>query len=96
MILNIHICNYSHKKWKNSLETRAVLLFLHELLEKYLGWPYREHIKTAINGGFCEKLLSENDFEAVLFFCYYDYGANASEAVHKIATDQRDYHKCFV
>ena len=26
-------------------------------------------------------------------FCY-DYGANASEAVQKIATDQRNYHKC--
>ena len=27
-------------------------------------------------------------------FCCYDYGANASEAVEKIATDQKDYHKC--
>ena len=27
------------------------------------------------------------------FFCY-DYGANASEAVEKIAADQDDYHKC--
>ena len=26
-------------------------------------------------------------------FCY-GYGANASEAVQKIATDQRNYHKC--
>ena len=32
-------------------------------------------------------------FEAVLaFFCCYDYGANASEAVQKIATDQKGYH----
>ena len=47
------------------------------------------------NGGFCEELLSENDFEAVLVtFCCYDYGANASETVQKIATDQKDYHKC--
>ena len=45
--------------------------------------------------GFCEELLSENDFEAVLAnFCCYDYGGNASEAVHKIATDQKDYRKC--
>ena len=30
------------------------------------------------NGSFCEELLSENDFEAVLAnFCCYDYGANA-------------------
>ena len=52
-------------------------------------WPYREYIKTAKNGGF------ENDFEAVLVtFCCYDYGVNASEAVQKIATDQKDNHKC--
>ena len=32
------------------------------------------YIKTAKNGGFCEELLSENDFEAVLVnFCCYKY-----------------------
>ena len=38
---------------------------------KYLGWPYREYIKTAKYGDFYEELLSENDFEAVLaiFYC---------------------------
>ena len=25
--------------------------------------------------------------------CSYSYGANASEAVEKIATDEKDYHK---
>ena len=46
------------------------------------------------NGGFCEELLSENDFEAVLAnFCCHDHCVNASEAVQKIATDQQDYHK---
>ena len=46
--------------------------------------PCRKCIKTAKNGGFCEELLSENDFEAVLVnFCCYEYGANASEAVQK-------------
>ena len=36
--------------------------------------PYRKHIKAAKNGGFCEELLSENDFEAVLVnFCCYEY-----------------------
>ena len=36
--------------------------------------PYRKYIKTAKNGGFCEELLSENDFEAVLVnFCCYEY-----------------------
>ena len=36
--------------------------------------PYRKYIKTAKNGVFCEELLSENDFEAVLVnFCSYKY-----------------------
>ena len=49
---------------------------------KYLGWPYKEYIKTAKNRSFCVVLLSENDFEAVLAnFCCYDYGANNLEAV---------------
>ena len=46
------------------------------------------------NGGFCEELLSEDDFEAVLAtFCCYDCNTNASEAVQNIAADQKDYHK---
>ena len=38
---------------------------------------------TAKNGDFCEELLSENGFEAVLvnFCCSEYYNANASEAV---------------
>ena len=44
---------------------------------------------------FSDEFLGENDFKAVLAtFCYYDYDVNASEAVEKIATDQKDYHKC--
>ena len=42
---------------------------------------------------FCEELLTENDFEAVLVnFCCYDYGANASEAVQKISTSTLDLY----
>ena len=66
------------------------------LILKYLGWPYREYIKTAKNGGFCEELLSENDFEAILSeFLLYDCnnGAKAPEAIQNIATDKDD-HKC--
>ena len=37
----------------------------------------------------CEDLVTENDFQAILAI-----GANVSEAVQKIATDQKDYHKC--
>ena len=41
----------------------------------YLNFSiYRKYIETAKNGGFCEELLSENDFEAVLInFCCYEY-----------------------
>ena len=64
------------------------MIFLLEL--EYLGWPYREYIQTAKSGSFSEELLSENDFEAVAEnFCFYDYGANASEAVQKISTMSR-------
>ena len=49
-------------------------------------------MKTAKNGDFCEELLSENNFEAVLAtFCCYGHGAKTSEAVQKIATDQKVY-----
>ena len=59
------------------------------------GGRTRECIRTAKNGGFCEELLSENDFETVLANLYScDYGANASEAVQKISTDQKDDQKC--
>ena len=39
------------------------------------------HQKTAKNGGFCEELLSKNDFETVLVNFSDDYGTNTSEAV---------------
>ena len=43
--------------------------------------------KQQKNSGFCEELLSENDFEAVLVnFCCYEYGANAFEAAQNIST----------
>ena len=76
--------------WKHGLYCWCFLLNL-----KYLGWSWREYIKTVKNGGFREKLLSENNFKVVLAtFCCCDHGVNTSEAVQKIATDQKDYHKC--
>ena len=67
------------------------------LNQKYLGLPYRAYIKTARNGSFCEELLSENDFEVALTtFCCYDHGANASETVQKIATDQKRVSQMFL
>ena len=51
--------------------------------------------KQQKNGDFCEELLRESDFEVVLAtFCCYDHNAKASEAVQKIATDQKKYRKC--
>ena len=62
---------------------------------KFLGWPYRAYIKTEKNGGFCEELLSEIDFEAVLAtFCCHYLLILTSEALQKIATDKKDYHRC--
>ena len=62
---------------------------------EYLWWLYGVYIKTAKNGDFCEELPSENDFEAVLVtFRCYDHGAKTSEAVQKIVTAQKEYHKC--
>ena len=75
---------HSHKKRKDSLETRVDCWYF-RLNLKYLGWPYREYIKTAKNGGIWAALAT--------FYCYH-YGANASEAVLKIPKDQKDYHKC--
>ena len=54
-------------------------------------------MKTAKNGEFSEALLSENSFEASLgTFCYYGHGVKASEAVQKIAADQKEYRKYFL
>ena len=62
---------------------------------KYLGWSYRAYIKKAKNGGFCEELLIENNFQTVLAaFCCYDHGTKASEVVQKIAADEKEYCKC--
>ena len=89
---NIIVIRNGRIVWKHGL-----FCWYFGLSLKYLEWPYREYIKTAKNGDFCEELLSENDFEAVLttFYCY-DHGAKASEAVQKIATDQKEYCKCFL
>ena len=62
---------------------------------KYLGLS-KTYTKTAKNGDFCEELHNENNFETVLAtFCCYDHDAKASEAVQKMATDQKEYRKCF-
>ena len=82
----------SHKKWKNSQETRDALLIF---LVKHIRWSCREYIKKEENGSFCEELLGKNDFEAILAtFCCDEYGPNPSEAVQKISADKKNYQKC--
>ena len=72
---------YSHKKRKNSLETRDVLLIFPFEYETSVVAVQRIHQKSK-EVGFYEEVLRENDFQAVLAtFCCYDYGANASEAL---------------
>ena len=56
----------------------------------YLNFSIQKIHQNSKNGGFCEELLSENDFEAVLVnLCCYEYGAkpNTSEAVQKAVTN---------
>ena len=46
---------------------------------------------------YSEDFLNKDDFEDFLaIFCCYDYCVNASEAVEKIATNQKDYNKSSV
>ena len=79
----------SHKKRKVSLETQAVLLlFLLELEVSWVAVP-RKYIKTAKMNA-CKK----DSFSGDPFSCSYHYGTNTSEAIEKVATDEKDYHKC--
>ena len=56
------------------------LIFLLEL--EISGVVVQKIHQNSKNGSFCEELLSENDFEAVLAnFCFYDYGASTSETI---------------
>ena len=76
------------------METRAVLLIFSLELEISVVAIQRIH-ENSERRWLTVEFLSENDFEAVLAtFCCHDCGANASEAVQKIASDQKDYHKC--
>ena len=46
---------------------------------------------------YSEDFLGGEGFKPVLaIFCSYDNSANTSEAVEKIATDEKDNRKCFL
>ena len=82
------VLQHSHKKRKDGLETRAVLLVY------WLGLE---------SSGVAVQEIHRNSEKAVLtvrifFFIFRSccYSAKASEAVVKIATNEKDYHKCFL
>ena len=78
---------YNHKKRKGSLETLTVLLIFLLELEISGGIVQEKQQKMA---AFKKDFLNRYNFETVLaIFCSHDYGVNASEAVEKIATDEK-------
>ena len=81
--------DHSHKKRKDSLETRTVHLIFS--LELQISRVAVQNIhQTVKNGYFSEELLSENDFKPVLAsFCCYDHDAKASEAVQKFTKSEK-------
>ena len=81
------ILQHSHKKRKYSLETRAVLLVYWLQLESS-GVAVQE-----IHRNSEKAVLTVRIFFFFIFRCYC-YSAKASEAVVKIATNEKDYHKC--
>ena len=90
--MNDHVLSYhSHKKRKDSLETRSVLLIF--LLELKISGVAVQSIHQNIKKWWLLlwiTFVTENDFKHVLAtFCCYDHGT-------KIATDQKEYRKCFL
>ena len=80
------VLQHSHKKRKDSLEKRAVLLVF-ELEIEISGVAVKE-IHRNMEKAACSEELS------FFFFTFrsYCYSAKACEAVVKIATDEKDYH----
>ena len=87
--------HYSHKKRKDSLESRTVL-FIFSLELKISGVAVQSVHQNSDKWRLLWGIAWWKWFEAVLaIFCCYDHGAKASEAVQKIAMNQRVYRKCF-
>ena len=82
---------HNHKKRKDSLENRAVLLISLELerSEVALQRIHQNSKKWWLLWG-----IAQWKWLTLATFCCYDYGTNAFEVVQKIATDQEDFHKC--
>ena len=85
------VLKHCHTKQKDNLEIWVVLLNFSLELE-ISGTSVQGKMLLSVSS---EDFLKGDDFDAVLAIWYfYYYGANASEAIEKIATDEKDYHKC--
>ena len=80
-------------KQKDGLEMQVVFVDISTWIWNILDGRTENTLKQQKNVSFWEEIPSGNDFEAVLVnFCYYDCGANASEAVQKISTGTLDLY----
>ena len=71
------------------METRAILLIFSFELE-ISGVALQGIYQRQKIAAFSENFYSGDEFEAVsTVFCSYEYGANASAIVEKIATDEK-------
>ena len=83
------------KKWKDKSENAGHIVDIFAWTWNILGGRTENTSEQQKMVIFVRNLLSENYFENILAtFCCSKYGSNVFEAVQKIATDQRDYHKC--
>ena len=83
-------CKHSHKKWKDSLEARAMLLTFSLELE-ISGVAIQSIHQNSENLWLLWRIA---EFETVLAaFCCYDHSAKAYKEVYKISTDQKEYRK---
>ena len=82
---------HSHKKRKDSLETRVLLfVFLLELEISGKHMSYRKYIKTV------KKVFAVRIFFFLFSFSVFIASAKASKAIVKISTEEKDYRKCFL
>ena len=81
------VLQHDHKKWKNCLETRTVLLVFWLELE-ISGVAVQEIHRNS------KKAACSEDFFFLSIFRSCCYSAKASEAAVKIVTDENDYQKC--
>ena len=87
--------HHSHKKRRDSRETRVGLLFFCCVL-KCQGWPYRKYVKTAKIAASSDDFYCGNYFNAVLAIFVLIAMVQTFETVEKIARVEKDYHECYL